>query len=128
MNHPALGWGLALLAFVAGYVGYGWPGVALAFTATVFWLLLQFSRAVRVLKVAGGNPVGQVPNAVMLNARLSKGMRLPDILRTTKSLGRRLGEAGTVETYVWTDAGGDEVHVELQGGRVSSWSLHRAAG
>ncbi len=128
MNHPAVSWGLALAAFVVGYVGYGWAGVALAFTAVTFWLLLQFSRAVRVLRTAGGNPVGQVPNAVMLQAKLVKGMRLPQILKITQSLGRAVGAApgGAVENYVWTDAGGDEVHVELRDGRVSHWELKRA--
>ena len=129
MNHPAVSWGLALAAFVVGYVGYGWAGVALAFTAVTFWLLLLFSRAVRVLRTAGGNPVGQVPNAVMLQARLVKGMRLPQILKVTQSLGRPIGDAppGVVENYVWTDAGGDEVRVVLQNGRLTEWALHRAA-
>ena len=129
MNHPAVGWAMALAAFVAGYLAYGWPGVALAFTAITFWLLLQFNRAVRVLRIAGGNPIGQVPNAVMLQARLVKGMRLPQILKLTKSLGRPIGDTppGVVENYAWTDAGGDEVHVLLRDGRLIEWSLHRAA-
>jgi Flp pilus assembly protein TadB len=129
MNHPAFSWALALAAFVVGYVGYGWAGVALAFTAVTFWLLLQFSRAVRVLRTAGSNPMGQVPNAVMLHARLVKGMRLPQILKITQSLGRPIGEAppGVVENYAWTDGGGDEVRVVLHGGRLTEWALHRAA-
>jgi hypothetical protein len=129
MNHPAWSWGLALAAFAVGYAAYGWRGVALAFTAVTFWLLLQFSRALRVLRLAGDNPVGQVPNAVMLQARLSKGMRLPQVLKLTQSLGRRIGEApeGDVEHYAWSDAGGDEVRVVLRDGRVTEWALHRAA-
>jgi hypothetical protein len=132
MNHPAFSWALALAAFVVGYVGYGWPGVALAFTAVTFWMLLQFSRAVRVLRTAGSNPIGQVPNAVMLQARLVKGMRLPQVLKVTQSLGRAIplpGDAqpGDVEHYAWTDAGGDEVRVVLRKGRVTEWALHRAA-
>ncbi len=129
MNHPAVSWGLALAAFVVGYVGYGWAGVALAFTAVTFWLLLLFSRAVRVLRTAGSNPIGQVPNAVMLQAKLVKGMRLPQILKITQSLGRAIGDAppGVVENYAWTDAGGDEVRVVLRNGRLTDWALHRAA-
>jgi hypothetical protein len=129
LNHPAFNWVLALAAFVVGYVGYGWPGVALAFTAVTFWLLLQFSRAVRVLRTAGGNPMGQVPNAVMLQAKLVKGMRLQQILKITQSLGRPIGDAppGVVENYAWTDAGGDEVRLVLHGGRLVEWALHRAA-
>ena len=46
----ALGWALALAALVAGYVGYGWPGVVLALSVVVFWMLLQFSRALRAMR------------------------------------------------------------------------------
>jgi hypothetical protein len=124
----AFGWGLAIAAVAAGYISYGWPGVAMAISAVVFWLLLQFSRALRVLREASGNPVGQVPNAVMLHARLQLGMRLPAILKMTRSLGRAVGDApkGGRESFVWTDAGGDEVRVELLKGQVTAWVLKRA--
>ncbi len=130
MNHPAVGWLLAIAAFAAGYWVYGWKGLALAFTAITFWLLLQFNRAVRVLRTAGANPMGQVPNAVMLQARLVQGMRLPQILKLTQSLGRPIGDAppGAVENYAWADGAGDEVHVQLRDGRLVEWSLHRSAG
>ena len=125
--NTALGWALVVAAFAVGYVGYGWQGVALAATVTVFWMLLQFSRAVRVLKDAGGNPLGQVANAVMLHSKLQKGMRLPQVLKLTRSLGRKLEGDATAESYAWTDAGGDEVCVELRDGRVTRWDLKRAA-
>jgi hypothetical protein len=121
-----LGWALAAAAVAVGYTVYGWPGVLLAFSVIVFWLLLQFSRALRVLRTAGGNPVGLVPNAVMFNAKLQKGMRLPDVLKLTKSLGRRIGETENPETWAWVDDGGDEVQVQLQGGLVTTWHLVRA--
>lgn len=120
-----VGWALALAALVVGYLGYGWRGLALAITATLFWLLLQFSRALRALRVAADRPLGQVPNAVMFNARLARGMRLPDVLRLTRSLGRQVGT--DPEAFAWVDAAGDEVRVELRDGRVSAWSLTRAA-
>jgi hypothetical protein len=123
----ALGWALAVAALAAGYVSYGWPGVALALTVVVFWLLLQFSQALRTLRIASQRPVGKVPSAVMLNARLDVGMRLPKVLRLTLSLGRKVREAPDGdETWAWADDNGDEVHVELQGGRVARWALHRA--
>ena len=125
LNAAWLGWLLAVAAVTAGYVGWGWRGVVLALTAIVFWLLLQFSRALRTLRDAGSRPVGQVPNAVMFNARLQSGMRLPQILVLTRSLGRKL--ADDPETYAWADAAGDEVQVELRGGRVTRWALKRAA-
>ena len=123
----ALGWALAAAALAAGYVSYGWPGVALALTVVVFWLLLQFSQAVRTLRVASQRPVGKVPSAVMLHARLHAGMRLPQVLRLTLSLGRKvLEEPAGPETWAWADDNGDEVQVQLQGGRVTQWSLQRA--
>lgn len=123
LGSAAFGWLLALVAHVAGWLLYGWPGVAMAFSATVFWLLLQFSRALRAMREAGGAPVGQVASAVMLNARLRAGMRLVDIIRLTRSLGEKLGDAP--ETFRWTDAGGVAVTVEMAGGRCARWSLQR---
>jgi hypothetical protein len=119
-----LGWALAVAAVAAGYVAYGWKGVALAVTLVVFWLLLQFSRAVRTMRQAAGRPVGTIDNAVMFNARLKPGLRLLDILPMTGSLGEKL--ADDPETFRWQDAGGDAVRVELRGGCVSAWQLERA--
>ena len=122
--NTALGWALAAMAVAVGWIGYGWRGVVLAVTVIVFWLLLQFSRALRVLRTAAGRPIGQVPNAVMLHARLHTGMRLPEVLKITRSLGRKVTD--DPETWAWADAGGDEVRVELRDGRVSAWALQRA--
>ncbi len=124
MNNPWLGWALAVVAVAAGYVGWGWRGVLLALTVVVFWLLLQFSRALRVLREAAGRPVGLVPNAVMLNARLGTGMTLPQVLKLTRCLGHKRAEEP--ETWAWADEGGDEVQLVMEGGRVARWSLQRA--
>lgn len=123
--NATLGWALALLAFVAGYVGYGWRGVLLAFTVVAFWLLLQFSRSLRVLREAAGRPVGSVDNAVMLHSRLQAGMRLPQILKLTRSLGHQRAEGGE-EIFTWADAGGDSVQARLRDGRLAAWTLQRA--
>ncbi len=121
----ALGAALALAALALGYGAYGWPGVVLAVTVVVFWLLLQFSRALRVLREAGSRPVGSVANAVMLQARLQRGMNLQAVLRLTGSLGRQV--EGQAETFDWRDTGGDQVRVRLVRGKVSDWQLLRAA-
>ena len=130
MNNPWLGWALALAAVIAGYLSYGWKGLALAITAVAFWLLLQFSRALRALRDAARAPVGTVANAVMLHARLRSGMRLPDVLRLTGSLGRKVDQPPPArpddESWAWADAAGDEVEVLLQQGRVQAWELRRA--
>lgn len=122
--NPWAGWALALAAVVGGWLSYGWQGLVLALTVIVFWLLLQFSRSLRALQRAAGRPVGSVPNAVMLNAKLQAGLRLPQVLALTGSLGRKVGD--DPETWAWADAAGDEVRVELHGGRVCAWKLTRA--
>jgi uncharacterized protein (DUF58 family) len=119
-----LGWALAAAAVAAGWFGWGWPGVVLALTITVFWLVLQFNRAVRVMRSASAAPVGHVASAVMLHARLQPRMTLVQVIGLTKSLGRRVSDAP--EVWAWTDAGGNTLQVTLDGGRVAQWSLARA--
>lgn len=120
-----IGGALALAALVLGGVLYGWKGVILALTGVVFWLLMQFTRLMRVMRMAGSSPVGHVDSAIMLNAKLKPGMKLVDVLPLTLSLGRKT--ADTPETYVWADPGGVSVEVVLEGGRVARWSLQRPA-
>lgn len=121
--NPVVGWALAALAFVAGWIGWGWRGLALAFTVTVFWLVLQFSRSLRVLRGAGANPVGHVPNAVMLHSRLHAGMTMLQVIGLTRSLGRRLAE--NPERWGWADPGGARVGLTFDGGKLQSWELTR---
>ncbi|NUP87141.1 MAG: hypothetical protein HUU30_15510, partial [Burkholderiaceae bacterium] len=97
----ALGWAMAVLGTALGWHAYGWRGVALAVSVIVFWLLLQFSRTLRVMRAAGQAPVGHVANAVMLHARLRPGLRLLEILALTRSLGEKLGD--DPERYAWRD-------------------------
>lgn len=125
-TNPVLGWTLAALAVVVGYASYGWPGALLGITVIVFWLLLQFSRVMRVMRNAGRSPVGRVPSAVMFNARLQKGMRLIDVLQLTRSLGERVSE--TPEVWRWTDAGGAAVALSFARGRLAHWALSRPEG
>ena len=120
-----MGWALAALALVAGYMGYGWPGVLLALTVTVFWLLMQFSRAVRTMKRAAERPLGTVDSALMLHSKLHAGMRLPEILKLSGSLGRKVSEGSEPESFAWRDGGGDEVVMELKGGQLTAWRLQR---
>jgi hypothetical protein len=103
---------------------FGWGGVVLAVSATVFWMLLQFSRALRAMRQAAGRPLGSTPSAVTLHAKLTAGMRLLDILPLAGSLGRQVAE--DPETFVWQDEGGDTVRVELRAGRLQTWKLERA--
>ncbi|MDP1691632.1 MAG: hypothetical protein Q8L49_06730 [Burkholderiaceae bacterium] len=117
------GWLLAVLATASGYWAYGWRGVALAVSVVVFWLLLQFSRTLRAMRAAAGAPVGTIPSAVMLHAKLSAGMRLMDVVLITRSLGRKVRDEP--ETFAWRDESGAEVEIEFVGGRCQRWRLER---
>ncbi|MEP6873309.1 MAG: hypothetical protein ABI887_03010 [Burkholderiales bacterium] len=121
--NPWAGWALAAAALAAGWFGYGPRGVALAVSVIAFWLLLQFTRLVRVMRSAAESPVGHVPSAVMLNAKLHAGLPMARIVAMTKSLGQRADPAQ--EIYMWTDAGGAAVRVTFANGRCTSWVLTR---
>jgi hypothetical protein len=124
--NPWIGVGLALAALVLGGVLLGWQGVIFAMTGVVFWLLLQMSRLMRVMKQAGSAPMGSVGNAVMLAAKLHGGMKLVDLIGLAGSLGVKQAP----ETFVWRDAAGDAVEVKLVKGKLAEWRLVRttAAG
>ncbi len=132
MNSPALGWALAVVAVAAGYAAYGWPGVLLAVSIVVFWLLLQFSRTMRLMRNAAQQPIGSVKSALMLQSKMQHGLRLADVMKLTGSFGQPAagpvagGAPADTETYIWTDAGGDALQVTLQAGKVSAWELQRA--
>lgn len=120
---PVVGWILAAIAVVAGWIGWGVPGVVLAVTVITFWLLLQFSRALRVMRMAAGRPVGHVDSAVMLQSRLARGMTMMQVIPLTRSLGQRVGSE---DTWRWADAGGDLVTLTFTRGRLERWSFERA--
>ena len=68
---------IGVVLFVAGaWQQYQWAGVAVASGAVVMWILLHFTRMVTVLSRAANRPVGHVDSAVMLNAKLKKGVNL----------------------------------------------------
>jgi len=120
--NPWLGVGLALAALLGGGALLGWQGVVFAMTGIVFWLLLQMSRLMRIMKLAGSAPMGSLDNAVMLNAKLHAGMRLVDLLQLTRSLGIKQGK----DAYRWQDGAGDAVEVQLAKGRLVNLQLRRA--
>ena len=123
--NPILGWAMALIALAAGWRGYGWPGIALAVSVIVFWLLVQFNRSVKVMRNAAGAPIGHIDSAVMLNAKLSAGLPMLRVVTLTRSLGRRM--ADQPETWAWADASGSEVTVVFDKGRCKRWALTRPA-
>ena len=74
---------LGIVVVAVAYRGYGWPGVALTATGIVMWMLLHFTRMMKVLQRASNRPVGYCDSAVMLNAKLRPGVNI-----TFTSLGR----------------------------------------
>jgi hypothetical protein len=114
---------LAVLALGAGWSAYGWQGLVLAGTLIVFWLVLQFGRALRVMKNAASAPLGHVGSAVMLHSKLQRGMPMLQVVSLTRSLGRKL--AAEPETWAWGDAGGATVTLVFDGGRLRDWTLGR---
>ena len=120
--NPWIGVGLALLGLFLGGALLGWQGVIFAMTGIVFWLLLQMSRLMRVMKRAGAAPMGSVANAVMLHSQLHAGMKLVDLIGIAGSLGVKQA----AETFVWRDPAGAAVEVVLRKGRLAEWRLVRA--
>jgi len=120
---PAVGWLLVVAGAIAGWQAYGWQGLLFVATFTVFWLLLQFNRAVRVMRGAAESPVGEVGSAVMLQSKLRVGMPLLEIVKLTRSLGRKTQEQP--QTFEWRDASGAVVEVVLDRGRCVRHRLIR---
>jgi hypothetical protein len=118
-----LGWLLAAVFAFAAWRAYDVAGLAFAATAIVFWLLLQFNRAVRVMKNAADSPVGSVASAVMFHAGLAPGMTMLQIVTKTKSLGRKIEGS---DDWRWSDDGGAGVVLHFERGRLARWQIERA--
>jgi hypothetical protein len=125
--NSVIGWSLATLLVALAWYSYGWQGVLLAVSVVVFWLLLQFSRAMRAMRQAGQAPVGHVDSAVMLNAKLQPGMTMLQVIGLTKSLGRKLdgGNGEGRDDWAWSDEGGSTVTLQFQGGKLARFELDR---
>ena len=116
--------GIALVALA--YRSYGWAGVAGAAGVLVMWALLHFNRMMQVLKRAADRPIGYVDSAVMLNARLRRGVSLLHVVAMTRALGEtRSGPDAGVEVYRWTDGSQSHVTCEFVGGKLRAWTLLR---
>ena len=120
---------LAALVFTVGaWRQFGWPGLALAAGGVVMWVLLHFTRLMSILKKAADRPVGYVASAVMLNAKLKKGMTLMHVMAITQSLGTlQTPKDAQPEVFVWTDPGESKVTCTFVNGKLQEWSLARPA-
>ena len=105
---------------------FGWAGVTLAAGGVVMWVLLHFTRLMTILKKAADRPVGHVASAVMLHARLRKGMTLMHVIAMTKSLGAlQTPKNEQPEVFDWTDPGQSTVTCTFVGGKRQAWTLQR---
>ena len=120
---------LAVIVFTIGaWRQFGWAGIALAAGGVVMWIMLHFTRLMHILKKASGRPVGHVASAVMLNARLKKGMTLMHVIAMTKSLGAlQTVKDEQPEVFLWTDPGQSSVSCTFVGGKLQAWALSRPA-
>ncbi len=117
---------LVVTAFAVAYTNYKWPGVAVVVTGLVTWALLHFSRMMQVLKRAADRPIGYVGSAVMLNAKLKKGVTLMHVIAMTKALGELLSVKDVQpEIFRWTDGTQSHVTCTFLGGKLQSWVLFR---
>ena len=118
---------LAIIVFTIGaWQAFQWAGIALAVGGVVMWILLHFTRMVTILKKAADRPIGHVASAVMLNAKLKKGVTLMHVIAMTRSLGKLLTEKDAQpEIYRWTDTGQSSVSCTFVGGKLTEWTLQR---
>jgi len=121
------GTALGVLALtLLAYRAYAWPGVAMAATGLVMWMLLHVTRLLLVLRRTAQRPVGTVTSAVMLHVRLTSGMTLLQVLALTRSLGQREEAADSErEHYRWIDGSGAQVHCTFAHGKLVQWELLR---
>jgi len=117
---------LGVVVVAVAYQGFGWAGVALAGGGIVMWMLLHFTRMMRVLQRASSRPVGFVDSAVMLNAKLRPGVNLLHVIAMTRALGEQLGPKDQQpEVYRWTDGSSSCVTCEFAHGKLVKWALFR---
>jgi hypothetical protein len=119
---PAMG----VVLVVAAWRGMGWPGVAAAVGGIVMWMLLHFTRMMKVLQRASSRPVGYCDSAVMLNAKLRPGLNLMHVIGMTRALGEQLSpKEQQPEIYRWADGTDSHVTCEFLRGKLVKWELFR---
>ena len=117
---------VGVVLVVVAYRGYGWMGVGLVLTGIVTWMLLHFTRMMKVLQRASNRPVGFVDSAVMLNAKLKPGVNLLHVMAMTKAVGEQLSEKDAdPEVYRWTDGTASHVTCIFARGKLVKWELFR---
>lgn len=123
----AIWWSAMLLVLWGAWRQYGALGLMLAFSMLMFWLTIQFSQTMRVLKRAAGQPKGTVAHALKLHIKLKPGMKLLSVIGMTGSLGEMLSAPNTQpEVFRWSDHSGASVTARFLDGRLLDHSIARA--
>ena len=113
-------------AVVLAYRFYGWAGVAAATAGLVMWMLLHFSRMMKILKRAANRPIGYVDSAVMLNAKLKPGMTLLHVVAMTRAMGEpQSTKNAQPEVFRWTDGSQSQVTCTFASGKLVRHELWR---
>ncbi|HEX5737054.1 MAG TPA: glycerate kinase, partial [Hydrogenophaga sp.] len=119
---------LALAITYVAWQSYGAKGLLLALLMISFWVLLHFTKLMRLLRAAAKRPMGHVRNARVLHENLKKGMPLVEVVRRTQSLGLRHSDPEhDPEVLEWADEKGDAVICTFVRGRLQSFELRLAA-
>jgi hypothetical protein len=119
---------LGVVIVAVAWRGYGWPGVAFAVAGIVMWMLLHFTRMMKVLQRASNRPIGYCDSAVMLNAKLRPGVNLLHVVAMTRALGEQVSpKEEQPEVYRWTDNSASSVTCEFLRGKLVKWELVRPA-
>lgn len=117
---PALA---AALAYAA-WRSYGWPGLILAVLMLSFWLLLHFTKLMRLLRTVADRPMGRVRDANALAQHLKHGMPLVNVMRMTLSIGLLRSLPNTdPEVRTWSDEAGRAAVCTFEHGRLVSFRL-----
>ena len=105
---------------------YGSAGFLLVLGGVIMWLLLHFTRMMAILRRAARRPIGYCDSAVMLNAKLKKGLPLMHVVAMTRAMGEQMSRPNAEpEWYQWTDNAWSVVRCEFRHGRLESWALER---
>jgi hypothetical protein len=117
---------LGVVLIVVAWRWHGWAGAALVLGGVIMWMLLHFTRMMKVLQRAADRPVGYCDSAVMLNAKLKPGVNLLHVMAMTRAIGELLSQEGVdPELFRWTDSTGSHVTCEFKGGKLAQWTLYR---
>ena len=128
-TRTALWWAAMALVMWGAWRQYGGMGLLLAFSMLMFWLTIQFSQTLRVLKRAADQPKGTVAHALKLHVKLAPGMKLLTVIGMTGSLGDMLSAPDVQpEVFRWTDPSGSSVTARFLDGRLLDHHIERADG